>query len=809
MPRTMDSPSASRPPPAPLVEREHVLCPLTEDSADEPVDAIVVALSADYVAAANEYKEHMRHLPDNVNSDPFSSGHHFPHHDLIEEDVVSVEAQPTNSREHDNYTVDLTVLDTIDLDVDVSGQKISVRETDDGNAQRPNYATTPARPQYNHNSSPRHRPTSRPKRRRPQEVSMPAALEAYTENGQIMPSVLPAPHPITHGRVYVHFSGRDRRLDRWVEAAVLVRASASSVAAAASGVVDNILVDNAVQAEFVGADTQQPARKLTRSRRREFEEINPISERDMGNEAIARMERAREESTKVRNITSIVFGVYHIDAWYYSPFSAKNEFAKTLYMCNFCLKHVRTRKDFTRHCSTCRWKCPPGSIIYDDEENAICVYEIDGTTNTLYCQRLCLLGKLFLDHKTLFFDVAPFLFYVVTIGNELAGFFSKEHAITGSECNLACILTLPQHQRKGVGNFLISLSYELSRIEGKIGSPERPLSDLGQVSYRSYWAYSIVSFLRTRNGGATVPAKDVSKSTAIRLVDVIATLKSTGLVHIWKGETFASAEPRLLEAAEAKLRVPRLRVNVSRLREGYTPLEVQIDAKRMRKPRGPSSTRKRPRNTTDEITVKRGRVTRSALAASRNGQSSAAETLGATPHDVRAKYSNPVTSRGFTNAQNVRMLQFVRYHTPEVVRAHLNTEEGMPSSLVQELAFELGFAMDKCRKKLRSLAENEILQREERKKGKQQGSKKASKLKETGRSSKPMPETVDVDDQGGWHEYAHTRVYDVHHEAEEEPEAFVPSFAQPRFHQRPGPSTTGRRPFNRRQPVEEEVVLVD
>lgn len=60
----------------------------------------------------------------------------------------------------------------------------------------------------------------------------------------------------------------------------------------------------------------------------------------------------------------------------------------------------------------CNLKHPPGNEIY--RKDSISFFEIDGRKNKTYAQNLCLLAKLFLDHKTLYYDTDPFLFYIMT-----------------------------------------------------------------------------------------------------------------------------------------------------------------------------------------------------------------------------------------------------------------------------------------------------------------------------------------------------------------------------------------------------------
>ncbi|ORY07097.1 HAM group protein [Basidiobolus meristosporus CBS 931.73] len=250
-----------------------------------------------------------------------------------------------------------------------------------------------------------------------------------------------------------------------------------------------------------------------------------------------------EDLSHVRNIESIVFNDYVISTWYFSPYPEEYGTCKQLYICPYCLKYMKLNSSLDSHQPSCTFRHPPGILIYQKEKTRI--YEVDGKIHKLYCQNLCLLAKLFLDHKALYYDVEPFQFYILTEmqkkKNEdgqhferVIGYFSKEKkSVEGN--NLACILVFPQYQRKGYGRLLIEFSYELSKIEKKIGAPERPLSDLGLMGYRSYWGAAILRILLDQDGLLNI--QELSNSTCIRPTDIILTLKYLGLVKYWKEQT--------------------------------------------------------------------------------------------------------------------------------------------------------------------------------------------------------------------------------------------------------------------------------
>ncbi|WFD34647.1 histone acetyltransferase [Malassezia cuniculi] len=228
-------------------------------------------------------------------------------------------------------------------------------------------------------------------------------------------------------------------------------------------------------------------------------------------------------------IRMIRFGKYDIDTWFNAPFP--EEYSKVpggrLWVCEHCFKYMKSRTMAQRHRMKCTMRYPPGDEIY--RSGNVSVFEVDGRKNKIYCQNLCLLAKLFLDHKTLYYDVEPFFFYVFcetdALGAHFVGYFSKEKR-NPLDYNVSCIMTLPIHQRKGWGYYLIAISYLLSLKEHRLGTPERPLSDLGFLTYRSYWALSIARVFLCM--GTDISLEEICSHTGIKMHDVLYTLRDRG-----------------------------------------------------------------------------------------------------------------------------------------------------------------------------------------------------------------------------------------------------------------------------------------
>ena len=244
----------------------------------------------------------------------------------------------------------------------------------------------------------------------------------------------------------------------------------------------------------------------------------------------------------------IQFGSFEVDTWYHSPYPREYTQLPVIYVCEFCLKFYKSTDTLYRHANICKWRHPPGNEIY--RKNLLSIFEVDGEKHKAYCQNLCLMAKLFLENKTLYFDVEPFLFYVLTkashYGCHFVGYFSKEKH-SAQNCNVSCILTMPQYMNHGYGKMMIDFSYLLTRREQKVGSPERPLSDLGLISYRSYWKDVILEYLIRLGKQDAISIKELSQESGLHCDDIISTLQFHGLLKYWKGKHIILRRKDLLD----------------------------------------------------------------------------------------------------------------------------------------------------------------------------------------------------------------------------------------------------------------------
>ncbi|CDO71753.1 hypothetical protein BN946_scf184920.g37 [Trametes cinnabarina] len=347
--------------------------------------------------------------------------------------------------------------------------------------------------------------------------------------------------------VYVHYVNTDKRMDEWVSQCDVRPAETHEADLANNGTSSRKRKRGSMDGEDSRLRNGSPSRshadtpqKGTAQPRPEDATATVITEEEYDIQH-------HKQITAKRNFDKVIFGRWQIKTWYFSPYPLSESESEekdpgtpgahtphsvskipgvsrasvrshgrtsdllagglgrshgtgqhsTLWVCDRCFKYMAEGLSWELHVKKCTRRSPPGRKVY--QRGAHIIWEVDGAKEKLYCQNLSLFGKLFIDIKTLFFDCDNFMFYILTDADSqrdhVLGFFSKEK-VSYDDYNLACIVVLPPYQKKGYGMLLIEFSYELSRRAGKVGTPERPLSDLGLRSYLTYWISTLVRFFR-------------------------------------------------------------------------------------------------------------------------------------------------------------------------------------------------------------------------------------------------------------------------------------------------------------------------
>ncbi|KAK2951421.1 putative Histone acetyltransferase KAT8 [Blattamonas nauphoetae] len=347
----------------------------------------------------------------------------------------------------------------------------------------------------------------------------------------------------TNRQFYVHFDNLNRRMDAWVD-------------------------EKDFDSSWVGEWAPQ------KKKDKKDASIDSTDQRPTSSN-VAKVQGTGQNTVllfepKPRNIEKIIFGCYEIEAWYYSPFYPdlldQYGYASALYICDSCLIPFNNERSYRRHCLKCRTVCPPGNEIF--RQDSVSMFEVDGEKEKEFCRNLSLISKLFLDHKTLAYDVTPFWFFVLAEreadGFHIVGYFSKEKE-SKKQFNLSCIMVLPPFHQKGYGRFLITISYELSKRENLIGSPEEPLSDLGYLSYLSFWKYQLLEVLLASKRPLSI--NELSHLTFIKPHQIRQALTHYHLIKYSHGEYVLYLPPEVVE--EHRRKKPKIIVDTNRIH--WTP----------------------------------------------------------------------------------------------------------------------------------------------------------------------------------------------------------------------------------------------
>lgn len=280
-----------------------------------------------------------------------------------------------------------------------------------------------------------------------------------------------------------------------------------------------------------------------------------------------------------RNIDRVSFGDYDFNTWYgnsayffangrpelgidthskYSDAKRRPSAINTgeywldrLYVCEFCFKYTADEHSMIYHRTVCELAqhFPPiGKLLYADMKAPYLIKKVRGFRHELFCQNLALFGKLFLDDKSVYYNVKAFDFYILygydshdveTPGSLLRkklkpmGFFSKEINSWEADNNLACICIFPPYQRLRLGSLLIEFLYALAaKTPGQTWlGPEFPLSPYGKVTYLRFWSKRIAFALSNDfKDKKRVSLPELASRTGFRKDDILFTLEYMGVL---------------------------------------------------------------------------------------------------------------------------------------------------------------------------------------------------------------------------------------------------------------------------------------
>lgn len=273
-----------------------------------------------------------------------------------------------------------------------------------------------------------------------------------------------------------------------------------------------------------------------------------------------------------RNIESVVLGTFKFDTWYgntayfsrghgklpdlgINTTAAKKRsngsdnidsdgsfWLSTLYVCEYCFKYSADEKNMSAHRLVCSLNTPYphiGRLVYRDLISKYVIKQVRGSRHQLFCQNLCLFAKLFLNDKSVYYNMDSYEFFVVygmpDTKSELdqnmvpMGFFSHELGAWDNDNNLACICVFPPFQKRRLGTLLIDLLYEVPETcYGQVEptGPEYPLLPFGRAAYLRYWARRIAHVLLCSLQRKTLFClQDLSDLTGFRKQDILLTLE--------------------------------------------------------------------------------------------------------------------------------------------------------------------------------------------------------------------------------------------------------------------------------------------